>query len=107
MNSARVFVIAVVLVSSSRLASAQDLSRYRAYVLESSVESVIAASGARAADARTLHERPAKIQELEWRARTRAPGASWPTPCEGPSLLSATTPCIKLSSATIAIERTG
>jgi len=37
-------------------------------VLESSLESVVAASGTRAADAKTLHERPAKIQELEWRA---------------------------------------
>jgi hypothetical protein len=41
---------------------------YRAYVLESSLESVIATSGARAADAKTLHERPATVQELEWRA---------------------------------------
>ena len=41
---------------------------YRAYVLESSLESVIATRGARAADAKTLHERPATVQELEWRA---------------------------------------
>jgi hypothetical protein len=83
MNSARVFVIAVVLVSSSRLASAQDLSRYRAYVLESSIESVIAASGARAADARTLHERPAKIQELEWRAPYASSGRELADPVRG------------------------
>jgi hypothetical protein len=69
MNSARVLFIAVALVFfSPQLGSAQDLSRYRVYVLESSLESVIAVSGARAADAKTLHERPAKIQELEWRA---------------------------------------
>ena len=68
MNSARVLFIAVVLVFSSHLGSAQDLARYRVYVLESSLESVVAASGTRAADAKTLHERPAKIQELEWRA---------------------------------------
>jgi hypothetical protein len=68
MNSARIPVIAVALVFSAHLVSAQDLSRYRVYVLESSPESVVAASGARTADARTLHERPAKIQELEWRA---------------------------------------
>ena len=30
--------------------------------------SVIAASGARSADAKTLHKRPATIQELQWRA---------------------------------------
>ena len=68
MKRARVLLIGGALVFSAQLGSAQDLSRYRAYVLQSSVESVVAASGTRAADARTLHERPAKIQELEWRA---------------------------------------
>ena len=63
-----VLVAALTLVVGSHLASAQDLSRYRGYALESSLQSVVAASGARAADARTLHERPAKIQELQWRA---------------------------------------
>ena len=47
---------------------AQELSRYRAYALESSVASVITISGVRQADTRTAHERPAKIQEIEWRA---------------------------------------
>ena len=75
MNSSLVLFVAVVLVLS-QLGSAQDLSRYRVYVLESSLESVIATSGARAADAKTLHERPAKIQELEWRRRTRVPGTA-------------------------------
>jgi hypothetical protein len=69
MNSARALVVVAVGVAfSAHPASAQDLSRYRAYVLESSLDSVIAASGARLADAKSLHERPAKIQELEWRA---------------------------------------
>ncbi|MGH9345864.1 MAG: hypothetical protein ACRD26_01225 [Vicinamibacterales bacterium] len=44
------------------------MSRYRVYVLGSSLDSVITASGVRAASAKTLHERPAVIQELEWRA---------------------------------------
>ena len=47
---------------------AQDLSRYRAYALESSVASVVTLSGVRQADTRTSHARPAKIQEIEWRA---------------------------------------
>ena len=69
MNCPRILLIAViVLVFSPQIGSAQDLTRYRAYVLESSLASVISASGARAADAKTLHERPAKIQELEWKA---------------------------------------
>ena len=52
----------------AQAAWAQDVSRYRGYVLESSLESVIAQSGVRAADVKTVHQRPAKIQELEWRA---------------------------------------
>jgi hypothetical protein len=68
MNSTRPLVIAVGFILGAQLALAQDMSRYRAYVLESSLDSVVAASGARAADAKTLHERPATIQQLEWRA---------------------------------------
>src|SRR5688500_9772419 len=68
MNSAPPLVIAVGLILGGQVAAAQDISRYRAYVLESSLDSVAMASGARAADAKTLHERPATIQELEWRA---------------------------------------
>ena len=60
-------VVAVGVVLTGNPVSAQDLSRYRAYVLESSLETVVTISGARLADAKTLHERPATIQELEWR----------------------------------------
>ena len=67
MNTARLLV-AVGLILGGQLAFAQDMPRYRAYVLESSLDSVVAASGARAADARTLHKRPAAIQQLVWRA---------------------------------------
>jgi hypothetical protein len=68
MNSTRPLVIAVGLIFGGQLAFAQDMSRYRAYALESSLDSVVAASGARASDAKTVHERPAAIQQLEWRA---------------------------------------
>jgi hypothetical protein len=83
MNSSRVLTIAVALLFSPQLGSAQDLSRYRAYVLESSLASVVAGSGARAADAKTLHERPAKIQELEWRAPYSSPGTQLADPVSG------------------------
>ena len=52
MNSARPFVIAIGPVLGWQVVSAQDMSRYRADALESSLDSVVAASGARAADAR-------------------------------------------------------
>jgi hypothetical protein len=68
MSSVRLSVIAALgLFLSVSAAPAQDLSRYRNFVLESSFNAVIAASGARPADARLLHERPARIQELDWR----------------------------------------
>ena len=69
MTSARAVTIAsVAFVVGAHPLVAQDLSRYRAYALESSVASVVAASGARPSDIRTAHARPARIQELEWRA---------------------------------------
>jgi len=68
MNSMRLIVIGVGLILGGQLAFAQDKSGYRAYVLESSLDAVVLTSGARAADAKTLHERPATIQQLEWRA---------------------------------------
>lgn len=67
MNSTRPLIIAVGLILGAQLAFAQDMSRYRAYALAGSLDSVVAASGARATDAKTLHERPATIQQLEWR----------------------------------------
>jgi len=83
MNAARVLFIAVVLVFTSQLGSAQDLSRYRGYVLDSSLESVAAASGGRASDVKTLHERPARIQELEWRAPYVSSGNALADPVRG------------------------
>jgi len=63
-----VAIVAVAFVLGAPPLVAQELSRYRGYALESSVASVVKISGARETDARTLHERPAKIQELAWRA---------------------------------------
>jgi hypothetical protein len=70
MNRAHGFVVAVILLSAQTAFAqdAKDLSRYRDYVLESSVDTVVAVGGQRATEVKTLHERPAKIQQLEWRA---------------------------------------
>jgi hypothetical protein len=69
MTSAFRYLIAVVgVLLTAHAASAQDMSRYRAYALASSLESIVASSGVRADTAKTIHSRPAKIQELEWRA---------------------------------------
>jgi hypothetical protein len=67
MNRMRPLAIALGLVLGGQLANAQDMSRYREYVLGSSLDAVAVAIGVGAADAKTLQERPAKIQQLEWR----------------------------------------
>ena len=76
MNSSHALVIAVGLVVSGPLVHAQELSRYRAYVLESSVDTVVATIGARATEVSTLHKRPARIQELQWRAPYASPASA-------------------------------
>lgn len=69
MSTVRVLTIASLgVVLGGQPLFAQSLSRYREYALESSRASVVKISGAREADLKTLHERPARIQELEWRA---------------------------------------
>ncbi len=68
MTNVRTCLIAMAFIVGAQIASAQDLSRYRGYVLNSSLEAVLATSAARPADAKVLHTRPAKIQELDWRA---------------------------------------
>jgi hypothetical protein len=84
MNSRRAFVIGTAALSLfGNVAFAQDVSRYRDYVLESTIESVAATSGARATDAKTIHERPAKIQELEWRAPYASSGSAPADPVRG------------------------
>jgi hypothetical protein len=59
------------------------VSRYRGYVLDSTLESVVATSGARTTDVKTIHERPAKIQELEWRAPYVSSGNALADPVRG------------------------
>lgn len=68
MKTAAPVLLAVSLVFGGQSASAQDLSRYRDYALGGSLQSILAASGAHPTEARTVHERPAIIQQLRWRA---------------------------------------
>lgn len=61
-------VVAVALFFNAHPTGAEDQLQYREYALRSSLAAVVQTSGADAAEAKTLHERPAKIQELAWRA---------------------------------------
>ena len=66
---AAVPIVGVILLAGTSIAGqGPDLARYRGYVLEGNLASVAKAGGIRATEAKTLHERPAKIQQLEWRA---------------------------------------
>ncbi len=49
------------------LINAQDLSRYRDFQLGTDVLAVAKQAALQASDARVIHQRPAVIQELEWR----------------------------------------
>lgn len=81
MTSVRLsFIAAAAVLLTISPALAQDLSRYRNYVLESSFDAVIAASGARPANAKVLYERPARIRELEWRPGYTGTSVAKPDP---------------------------
>jgi hypothetical protein len=69
MMSVRILAVASLAITlGGQPLTAQSLSRYRTYALESSVASIVKTSGAAEGDLKTLHERPARIQQLEWRA---------------------------------------
>ena len=72
----------VVVAVGAAPAAAQELSRYRDFTLESGVASVLATSGARADETKTLHERPARIQQLDWRLPYAVMGGT-PDPVRG------------------------
>ena len=69
MTNVRVSAVAfLAFVLSGQLLVAESPFRYREYALESSVAAVLKISGQRESETKTLHQRPASIQELEWRA---------------------------------------
>jgi hypothetical protein len=61
------FVIIIGFVLSAHVLQAQDRSRYRDFRLGSDLPSVAALAKVSPAAAKTIHQRPAVIQELEWR----------------------------------------
>lgn len=58
--------IGFVLLFAGRCA-AQDLSSYRGFRFGASLEAIASQTGMTAAEVKTIHRRPALIQELEWR----------------------------------------
>jgi hypothetical protein len=59
-------------ILSAHSAHAQDRARYRDFALGSSVSSVSTLAKAAVGDTKTIHARPALMQELEWRPQYSA-----------------------------------
>jgi hypothetical protein len=73
-------VASVTFVLGGQPLAAQAPFEYRQYALESSVAAVIKVSRPRDNDPKTLHERPASIQEVVWRAPYMGAGGERPDP---------------------------
>jgi hypothetical protein len=80
MRTLAMTVAGVVLAAS--LAHGQDRARYRDYQLGGDVPSISALSGVARSEIKTLHERPAVMQELQWRRRYSATGAAQTDPVQ-------------------------
>jgi hypothetical protein len=71
MTSIRLFVISVSLaVLSMPLINAQDLSSYRGFHLGMTLSAVAKQADVKLSEAKAIHQRPAVIQELEWRPQS-------------------------------------
>jgi hypothetical protein len=57
------------LVLYGAVAAAQDLTRYREFELGSAVAAVSTLTGVAGSELKTIHQRPAVVQELTWRPR--------------------------------------
>jgi hypothetical protein len=69
MTNTRIVLFTLLCVLCARqVAVAQESLQYRQYALGASFASVLTTSGVNEREVRTLHERPALIQEFEWRA---------------------------------------
>ena len=69
MTNVRIVLLALLCgLCVRQVAVAQESVQYREYALGSSLASVLKTSGVSEKELRTLHQRPARIQRLEWRA---------------------------------------
>ena len=67
---------ALVMTIRSETVDAQDFSRYRTFELGAGVAAVATSTGVASSEATTLHQRPALLQDLEWRPSRWAPGSA-------------------------------
>src|SRR5438132_6302212 len=77
MSTARTLTMILLgLVLSTRAAQGQDRSRYRDFRLGGDLQSVATLTNVAASTAKTIHQRPVVIQELEWRPHYSVSGES-------------------------------
>jgi len=69
-------------VCSTHALHAQSLSKYRTFELGSPLAAVSSATGLAPSEAKTIHQRPAVLQELEWRPSRWTAGANATDPVE-------------------------
>ena len=67
MNARTVTICAFGIALLGQRLDAQELSRYRTFDLGATLASISTSTGVAASEAKTLHERPALLQNLEWR----------------------------------------
>ena len=67
LRGTRTLAIALGVVLSSGTVHAQGLAQYRSFELKTTVAAVSGLAGVPAAEAKTIHERPAMLQDLSWR----------------------------------------
>jgi len=73
----RLFLIVILaLVLSAHVLDAQDRVKYRDFELGGGVASVATLTGVAPSDATVIHQRPAVLQELEWRPRYFSRGST-------------------------------
>jgi hypothetical protein len=76
MNAKTLAIVAGGIVCLTSGVEGQNLSQYRNFALGSDVASVSALAGIDPAEAKTIHRRPAVLQDLEWRPSRWVPGSS-------------------------------
>src|SRR2546425_5339723 len=77
-NTRTLAIVGLGLVLSPQVLEGQNRSRYRDFQLGSDLPSVSALANVAASEAKTIHQRPAVIQELEWRPPYFASGSVAP-----------------------------
>lgn len=69
MTRNRILSLVAVVTVSLPFVRAEDFSRYRSFQLGSSLAAIVKQAQAQPSDVKLVHQKPATIQELEWRPR--------------------------------------